>query len=81
MALNGLLCYGIDNLWEYATVKQKDIGLAVNTEKTKYMGVGRHRAMIANVHITIGSNSYHKVKAIKYLRSLVINQNYIHDEK
>ena len=26
----------------------KDIGLAVNTGKTKYMEIGRHRGMIAN---------------------------------
>ena len=33
----------------------KDIGLAVNSEKTKYMEVGRHRSMVANKHIGIGS--------------------------
>ena len=45
----------------------KDIGLAVNIEKTKYMQIGRHRGMIANEHIRIGSNSYEKVKTFKYL--------------
>ena len=36
----------------------KDIGLAVNTGKTvnKYMEMGRHRGIIANAHIKIGSN-------------------------
>ena len=34
----------------------KDIGLAVNTGKTKYMEIGRHRGMIANEHIKIGSS-------------------------
>ena len=29
------------------------IGLAVNTGKTKYMGIGRRRGMIANEHIKI----------------------------
>ena len=29
----------------------KDIGSAVNTGKTKYMEIGRHQGMIANVHI------------------------------
>ena len=28
----------------------KDIGLAVNTEKTKYMEIGGHQGMIANEH-------------------------------
>ena len=40
----------------------KDIGLAVNIEKnTKYMQVGCLRGMLANEHITVGSNSYVKV--------------------
>ena len=34
----------------------KDIGLAVNIGKTKYMETGRHRGIIANAHIKIGSN-------------------------
>ena len=40
----------------------KDIGLAVHIGKTKYMEIGRHRGMIANAHIKIGSNSYEKVE-------------------
>ena len=44
----------------------KDIGLTVNTGKTKYMEIGRHLGMIANAHIKIGSNSYEKVKTFKY---------------
>ena len=36
----------------------KDIGLAVNTGKTKYIEIGRHQDMIANEHIKTGSNSY-----------------------
>ena len=40
----------------------KDIGLAVNTGKTKLMEIGRHQGMIENEHIKIGSNCYEKVK-------------------
>ena len=58
----------------------KDIGLAVNIGKTKYMEIGRHRGIIANAHIKIGSNSYGKVKTFKYLGSLLTNQNYIQEE-
>ena len=39
----------------------KDIGLAVNVGRTKYMEVGREQGMIANKHIKIDSNSYKKV--------------------
>ena len=58
----------------------KDIGLAVNTGKTKYMEIGRHRGMIANDHIKIVNNSYEQVKAFRYLGSLLTNQNYIQEE-
>ena len=36
--------------------------------------------MLVNAHITIGSNSYEKVKTFKYLGSLLPNQNSIHEE-
>ena len=57
----------------------KDICLAVNTGKTKYMEIGRHRGVIANAHITIGSNSYEKVETFKYLGSLLTSQNSIQE--
>ena len=44
------------------------------------MDTGRHRGMIANAHIKIGSNSYEKLKTFKYLASLLRNQNYIQEE-
>ena len=58
----------------------KDIGLAVNIGKTNYMEIGRHRGVIANAHIKIGSNSYEKVETFKYLGSFLTNQNSIHEE-
>jgi hypothetical protein len=56
----------------------KDIGLAVNVAKAKYMEVEYHRGMVANEHITAGSNSYEKAKTLKYLGSLLRNQNFSH---
>ena len=44
------------------------------------MKIGRHRGLIPNEHIRIGSNSYEKVKTFKCLGSLVANQNYIQEE-
>ena len=58
----------------------KDIGLAVNIGKTKYMEIGHHRGMIANARIKIGSNCYEKVNTSKYLGSLLTNQNSIQEE-
>ena len=43
-----------------------DKGLAVNIGKTKYIEIRRRRGMIENEHIRIGSNSYEKVKTIKF---------------
>ena len=58
----------------------KDIGLAVNIGKTKYMKIGCHRGTIPNAHFEIGSNFYEKVKTFKYLGSLLTNQNSIQEE-
>ena len=44
-----------------------------------YMEIGHHRG-IPNGHIMIGSKSYEKVKAFKYLGSLLTNQKYIQEE-
>ena len=44
------------------------------------MEIGRHRGMIANEHIKIGSNSSEKIKSFKYLGSLLTNQNSIQEE-
>ena len=56
----------------------KDVGLAVNTGKTKYMEIGCYRGMIANEHIKIEIDE--KVKTFKYLGALVTNQNSIQEE-
>ena len=55
----------------------KDIGLALNTGKTKYMEIDRNRYMIVNEHIRIGITPYEKGKTFKYLGSLLTNQNSI----
>ena len=44
------------------------------------MEIGCHQGMIANTHIKIGSNSYEKLKTLKYLGSLLRNQNFIQEE-
>jgi hypothetical protein len=56
---------------------KKNIGLAVNTGKTKYMEIGCHCGVTANEHTKIASNSHEKVKIFKYLGFLLTNQNYI----
>ena len=51
----------------------KDISVAVDTGKIKYMEVARHRGLMANEHIRISGNSYEKVKTFKYLGSVLTN--------
>ena len=58
----------------------KDIGLAVNIGKTKYMEIGHHRGMMANEHITLSISTYENVKTFKYLGSLLTNPNSIQEE-
>ena len=41
------------------------------------MEIGRHRGMIVNELIRIGSNSYEKVKTFEHLGSLVTIQHFI----
>ena len=62
---------GNKGLFIYLLNACQDIGLAVNIGKTKYIEIGRHRGMIANAHIKIGSNSYEKVDTFKYLGPLL----------
>ena len=53
----------------------KDIGLAVNTGKIKYMEIGRHRDMIAKAHIKIGNSCYYSVQTVLSSRLLSKNLN------
>ena len=50
--------------------------LCTKSLKLKY--TGRHRGMLADELIRVGSISYEKVKNFKYLGSLLTNQNCIH---
>ena len=49
----------------------RNVGLAVNTGKTKYMEIGRNRGMKTNAHIKIGSNSYEKSENLEILRLFI----------
>jgi hypothetical protein len=49
-------------IWYFVLVFCKDIGLALNTGKNKYLELGNHPDMMANEYITIGSRSNKKMK-------------------
>jgi hypothetical protein len=58
----------------------KEIGLEVNTEKTKYMLLSRHQSAGRNPDIKIGNRWFEDVAQFRYLRTTIINENLIQDE-
>ena len=44
------------------------------------MDVGHHRCMMSHEHITVGINSYEKMKTFTYLGSLLKNYNSVQEE-
>jgi hypothetical protein len=54
---------------------RKEIDLAVNTEKTKYMLLSRHQNAEQNHDIKIANKCFENVKQFRYFGSTVTNQN------
>jgi L-lysine 2,3-aminomutase len=54
----------------------KDIGLEVNTEKTKYMLLSHHQ----NQDMKIGNRCFENVAELRYLGTTITNQNLIQKE-
>jgi hypothetical protein len=65
---------------ETLTDDNKEVGLEINVEKTKYMLLSRHKNLGQNRHIKIANRSFGNVSQIKYLRTTVTNQNLIQEE-
>ena len=62
------------------TAFYKDIGLEVNSDKTKYMITSRQQNIIQNQNIVIENLSFEKVEKFKYLGLTVTNTNDIREE-
>jgi hypothetical protein len=58
----------------------RDIGLEINTEKTKYMIMSLYPNSRENQNIRIANESFENVAKYKYLGITLTNQNDIHDE-
>ena len=56
----------LQTIWEYTDIfikGSKDIGLEVNSEKTKYMITSRQQNVVHNQNIVIESSSFEKVSS------------------
>jgi hypothetical protein len=58
----------------------KEIGLEVNSEKTKYMFMPRHQTAGQSSYIRVANKSFEKVAELKYLGAILTDQNCIHEE-
>jgi hypothetical protein len=56
----------------------KEIGLQVNSEKTKYMFMSRHQTAGRSNYIRVANKSFEKVAVFKYLGATLTDQNCIH---
>jgi hypothetical protein len=65
---------------ETLLVASKEIGLEVNSEKTKYMFMSRHQTAGQSNYIRVANKSFEKVAKFKYLGSTLTDQNCIHEE-
>jgi hypothetical protein len=58
----------------------RDVGLEINTEKTKYMIMSHHQNSGQNQNIRTANELFKSVAKLKYLGMTLTNQNDIHDE-
>ena len=63
-----------------SVVANKETGLEVNAEKTKYMVMSRNQNAGHNHNIKIDNKSFERVEEFKYLGATLTNQNSIHEE-
>jgi hypothetical protein len=55
-------------------VISKEIGLEVNTERTKYMLLSHHQNAGQNYDIKIGNRCFENVEQFRYLGTTITNQ-------
>jgi hypothetical protein len=65
---------------ETLLVAAKEIGLEVNTDKTKYMVMSRERNAGRTHSMKIDNSSFERVDEFKYLGTTLTNQNLIQEE-
>jgi hypothetical protein len=58
----------------------KEVGLEVNTEKTKYILLSRHQNAGQSLNLNIGNRCFKNVAQFRYLGTTITNQNLIQVE-
>jgi ribosomal protein S2 len=58
----------------------KEVGLEVNTEKTKYILLSRHQNAGQNHDVKIADTCFENVAQFRYLGTTITNQNLIQEE-
>jgi hypothetical protein len=69
-----------ESIWSRNFDPSKEVGLEVNTEKTKYMLLPHHQNSWQNHDIKITNRSFKNVAQFRYLGTTVTNQNLVQEE-
>jgi hypothetical protein len=65
---------------EVLVVASKEIGLAVNADKTKYMVISQYQNAGRSHNIKLDNGSFEKVEELKYLGTTLTNRNSIQEQ-
>jgi ribosomal protein S2 len=65
---------------ETLTEASKEVGLEVNTEKTRYMFLSRHQNAGQNHDIKTANRCFENVAQFRYLGTTITNHNLIQEE-
>jgi hypothetical protein len=78
--LSNIIVLGKTGLNNTETTINKEVGLEVNTEKTKYMLLSSHRNAGQNHDIKTANRSFENVAQFRYLGTKITDQNLIQEE-